>query len=100
MAATQELRDLPVDLVEPNLAQPRRYFDQASLQELAGSLKERGVLQPVLVRSQDDGKYELIVGERRWRAAKLAGLQKIPSLNDTEPINTSARPGPDRTSSC
>jgi ParB family transcriptional regulator, chromosome partitioning protein len=80
MTATQELRDLPVDLVEPNLAQPRRYFDEATLQELAGSLRERGVLQPVLVRFLQDGKYELIVGERRWRAAKLAGLQTIPSL--------------------
>jgi len=80
MAATQELRDLPVDLVEPNLAQPRRYFDQATLQELAGSLKERGMLQPVLVRPWEDGRYELIAGERRWRAAKIAGLQSIPSL--------------------
>ncbi len=80
MAATQELRNLPVDLVEPNLAQPRRYFDQASLQELAGSLKERGVLQPVLVRPSTDSRYELIAGERRWRAAKIAGLQSIPSL--------------------
>ncbi len=80
MTATQELRDLPVDLVQPNLAQPRRYFDQATLQELAGSLRERGVLQPVLVRPSTDSRYELIAGERRWRAAKLAGLQKIPSL--------------------
>jgi len=80
MAATQELRELPVDLVEPNLCQPRRYFDQTSLQELAGSLKERGVLQPVLVRPSADSRYELIAGERRWRAAKLAGLQTIPAL--------------------
>jgi ParB family transcriptional regulator, chromosome partitioning protein len=80
MTPTQELRELPVDLVEPNLAQPRRYFDQATLQELAGSLKERGVLQPVLVRPSADSRYELIAGERRWRAAKIAGLQTIPAL--------------------
>jgi ParB family chromosome partitioning protein len=80
MTPTQELRDLPVDLVEPNLAQPRRYFDQDTLQELAGSIGERGVLQPVLVRPWEDGRYGLIAGERRWRAAKIAGLQSIPSL--------------------
>jgi ParB family transcriptional regulator, chromosome partitioning protein len=80
MAPPQELRNLPVDLVEPNLSQPRQYFDEAALDALAGSIGERGVLQPVLVRSRDDGKYELIAGERRWRAAKIAGLQSIPSL--------------------
>jgi ParB family chromosome partitioning protein len=92
MAPPQELRELPVDLVEPNLAQPRRYFDQATLQELAGSLKERGVLQPVLVRPSADSRYELIAGERRWRAAKIAGLQSIPSLispyDDLEALET------------
>jgi ParB/RepB/Spo0J family partition protein len=75
-----ELRELPVDLIEPNLLQARRYFDQKTLQELASSLRERGVLQPVLVRSGPDGSYELIAGERRWRAAQLAGLQTIPGL--------------------
>jgi len=83
MAPTQELRELPVDVIEPNLAQPRRYFDEATLEELAGSLKERGVLQPVLVRPSADSRYELIAGERRWRAAKLAGLQTIPALIST-----------------
>jgi ParB family chromosome partitioning protein len=80
MAATQELRDLPVEEIEPNLSQPRRYFDEATLEELAGSLKERGVLQPVLVRPSADSRYELIAGERRWRAAKLADLETIPAL--------------------
>ncbi len=80
MTPTQELRDLPVDLVEPNLAQPRQYFDEAALDALAGSIGERGVLQPVLVRPWEDGRYGLIAGERRWRAAKIAGLQSIPSL--------------------
>jgi ParB/RepB/Spo0J family partition protein len=76
----QELRELPLDVIEPNLSQPRRYFDEATLDALADSLRGRGVLQPVLVRSLEDGKYELIVGERRWRAAKIAGLQSIPAL--------------------
>jgi len=78
--AVQELRDLPVEQIEPNLSQPRRYFDEATLEELAGSLKERGVLQPVLVRPLQNGRYGLIAGERRWRAAKIAGLQSIPAL--------------------
>jgi ParB family chromosome partitioning protein len=78
--ALQELRDLPVEQIEPNLSQPRRYFDEATLEELAGSLKERGVLQPVLVRPLKEGKYQLVAGERRWRAAKLAGLETIPAL--------------------
>jgi len=78
--AVQELRDLPVEQIEPNLSQPRRYFDEATLEELAGSLKERGVLQPVLVRPLQNGRYGLIAGERRWRAAKIAGLETIPAL--------------------
>jgi len=77
---SQELRELPVDLIEPNLSQPRRYLDEAALEALAGSVRDRGVLQPVLVRPIEDGKYGLIVGERRWRAAKIAGLQTIPAL--------------------
>jgi ParB family chromosome partitioning protein len=80
MSPSQELRDLPIGLIEPNLLQARRHFDEETLQKLAGSLRERGVLQPVLVRSGPDGAYELIAGERRWRAAKLAGLQTIPGL--------------------
>src|ERR1700689_854123 len=73
-----QLRELPIGLIEPNLLQARRYFDEETLQKLGGSLRERGVLQPVLVRSGPDGSYELIAGERRWRAAQLAGLQTIP----------------------
>jgi ParB family chromosome partitioning protein len=75
-----QLRELPIGLIEPNLLQTRRYFDEETLQKLASSLRERGVLQPVLVRSGPDGSYELIAGERRWRAAQLAGLQTIPGL--------------------
>ena len=77
---SQELREVRVDLIEPNLSQPRRYLDEGTLKELAGSIGERGVLQPVLVRPLKDGRYKLVAGERRWRAAKLAGLQSIPAL--------------------
>jgi ParB family transcriptional regulator, chromosome partitioning protein len=79
-AATQELRDLPVEMIAPNPRQPRRRFDEQALQALAGSLGERGVLQPVLVRPKPGGTYELIAGERRWRAAQLAGLETVPAL--------------------
>jgi ParB family transcriptional regulator, chromosome partitioning protein len=79
-AREDELRELPVELISPNPKQPRRRFDQEGLQALAGSLGERGVLQPVLVRPKVGGTYELIAGERRWRAARMAGLQTIPAL--------------------
>jgi ParB family transcriptional regulator, chromosome partitioning protein len=72
--AAAELRELPVELISPNPQQPRRIFEEASLVALAESLKDRGVLQPVLVRPVPGGTYELIAGERRWRAAQLAGL--------------------------
>lgn len=75
-----ELRRLPVELIVPNPRQPRRTFDEDSLVALAGSFAERGVLQPVLVRPAADGAYELIAGERRWRAAKIAGLTDLPAL--------------------
>jgi len=78
--AGQELRELPVELIGPNPQQPRRRFDEASLQALAHSMKDSGVLQPVLVRPRPGGRYELVAGERRWRAAKLAALEKIPAL--------------------
>jgi ParB family chromosome partitioning protein len=80
MSTTQELRELSLDSILPNPAQPRRHFDEVELRELAGSLGDRGLLQPVLVRPLDDGSYQLVAGERRWRAAKLAGLQSIPAL--------------------
>ena len=75
-----EVEDVPLSLVSPNPFQPRRAFDEAELEELANSVKAKGVLQPILVRKLGDGGYELIVGERRWRAAKLAGLKKIPAI--------------------
>ncbi len=75
-----ELRELPIELISPNPHQPRRRFDQEGLQALAGSLAEQGVLQPVLVRSKPGGTYELVAGERRWRAARIAGLESVPAI--------------------
>jgi ParB family chromosome partitioning protein len=79
-AGAEELRDVPVELISANSRQPRRRFDQAALATLAESLTQQGVLQPVLLRPRPGGRYELVAGERRWRAARLAGLEKIPAL--------------------
>ena len=76
----EDLRMVPVELIAPNPKQPRRTFDEAALEALAGSLRERGVLQPVLLRPVAGGTYELVAGERRWRAAQIAGLATIPAL--------------------
>jgi ParB family chromosome partitioning protein len=75
-----ELRELHVDLVAPNPEQPRKRFEEEALQALADSVRERGVVQPVLVRPRPGGTYELVAGERRWRAARLAGLETLPAL--------------------
>lgn len=72
------LRDVPVDAIQPNPHQPRVHFDEDSLSDLAKSIKEIGVLQPLLVREISKGKYELIAGERRWRAAQRAKLAVVP----------------------
>jgi ParB family chromosome partitioning protein len=76
----EELRQVAVELIGPNPNQPRRHFDEEALTALASSLEERGVLQPVLVRPLPGGRYELIAGERRWRAARLARLEQIPAI--------------------
>jgi ParB family chromosome partitioning protein len=72
--------EVPLDKLSANPHQPRRSFDEGSLQSLADSLKATGLIQPVVARGTDDGSYELIAGERRWRAAKLAGLATIPVI--------------------
>lgn len=77
---TSALIDLPVNSVEPNEHQPRSSFDEETLASLTASIREVGVLQPILVREVGEGRYELIAGERRWRAAKRAGLQVIPAI--------------------
>ncbi len=76
----EELRELALELIVPNPKQPRRDFDEEAMQALAGSLGEQGLLQPVLVRPRAGGTYELVAGERRWRAARLAGLATVPAL--------------------
>ena len=76
----EELRHVPLDLISPSPRQPRRTFDEESLLALAESIKLRGVLQPVLVRPLVSGRYELIAGERRWRAAQVAELETIPAI--------------------
>lgn len=74
--------------IEPNKNQPRQYFDDDSLSELADSIRDHGVLQPLIVRPLSDGSYQLVAGERRWRASRLAGLTEVPvivrALTDSE----------------
>jgi ParB family chromosome partitioning protein len=75
-----ELRELPVGLIKPNPKQPRTNFDADALAGLAASIETSGVVQPLLVRPLHDGSYELIAGERRWRASQQAGLEKVPAI--------------------
>jgi ParB family transcriptional regulator, chromosome partitioning protein len=79
-AAAGELLELPVDLIKPNPDQPRNSFDPEALAALAASIETSGIVQPLLVRPLPDGSYELIAGERRWRAAQQAGLEKVPAV--------------------
>jgi ParB family chromosome partitioning protein len=75
-----DFREVPVALIRPNPDQPRRSFDPESITALAESISEAGVIQPLVVRPLPDGRYELIAGERRWRAAREAGLEIVPAL--------------------
>lgn len=77
---TEELRHVPLELIDPNPRQPRRGFDEDALLALADSIRARGVVQPVLVRPRAGGRFELIAGERRWRAAQLAEVDLIPAV--------------------
>jgi ParB family transcriptional regulator, chromosome partitioning protein len=79
-AAAGELLELPVTLIKPNPNQPRTHFDPDALTALAASIEASGVVQPLLVRPLADGSYELVAGERRWRAAQQAGLEKVPAV--------------------
>lgn len=79
-ASERDFREIPTELISPNPHQPRRVFDEESIVALSESIKLQGVLQPVLVRPIPGGTYELIAGERRWRAAKLAELEMIPAI--------------------
>ena len=75
--AEEAVLELDLDMIEPNRKQPRKYFDETALEELAASLKAYGMIQPIVVKKNGD-YYEIIAGERRWRAAKIAGLTKVP----------------------
>ncbi|MEK7361690.1 MAG: ParB/RepB/Spo0J family partition protein, partial [Pseudomonadota bacterium] len=76
--ASDTLKTLKLEELQPGKYQPRTRMDQASLEELARSLKSQGVMQPILARTLAKGRYEIIAGERRWRAAKIAGLREVP----------------------
>jgi ParB family transcriptional regulator, chromosome partitioning protein len=84
-AGGPELRELEVTQIEPNPDQPRVTFDAAALDALAGSIGSVGLLQPLIVRPLDDGRYELVAGERRWRAARKAGIDRVPAVVRTSP---------------
>ncbi len=73
------INEIDLDLIHPNPNQPRREFDEEALAELADSIRQIGIIQPVTLRQLDDGTYEIIAGERRWRASRLAGLRVIPA---------------------
>lgn len=75
-----ELREIPVDLIQRGRFQPRRDMDPAALQELADSIRQQGVMQPVVVRPISEGRFELIAGERRWRATQMAEMDRIPAI--------------------
>jgi ParB family chromosome partitioning protein len=75
-----ELQQLPVDLIQQSPYQPRRVFQAEALEELAASIRVQGIIQPIVVRRTAHGYYELVAGERRWRAAQMAGLENIPAL--------------------
>lgn len=74
------VNEIPVELIEANPFQPRKNFDEEALEELAESIRELGIIQPLTVREIADNKYQLIAGERRWRAAKLAGIETLPAF--------------------
>lgn len=78
MTESGQPESLPISRIEPKSDQPRSYFDEASLAELASSIAEHGVIQPLTVRKLEGGYYQIIAGERRWRAARMAGLREVP----------------------
>lgn len=79
-ADARELQHLPLDIIQRGKYQPRRDIDPVTLDELANSIRTQGVMQPIVVRSIGNGRYEIIAGERRWRASQQAGLEKIPAM--------------------
>jgi ParB family chromosome partitioning protein len=78
--SNEELKEVEIDLIEPNNLQPRTKFHERQLEELAQSIKENGIVQPILIRKINGSRYQIVAGERRWRAAQQAGLQRIPAI--------------------
>lgn len=78
IGAAEPARDLAIDLLKPNRRQPRRRFEESDLQSLADSIRQQGVIQPIVVTPDGRGSYTIVAGERRWRASRLAGLAKVP----------------------
>ncbi len=78
--AKPQLLDLPIEKLVPGRFQPRKHFEQSQLQELADSIKSAGILQPIVIRAISDTQYEIVAGERRWRAAQLTGMAEVPCL--------------------
>lgn len=76
----EEIQFVEIDRIRPGNQQPRKFFDEKALKELSTSIREKGILQPIIVSRTGDGTFQLITGERRWRASMLAGLKKIPAL--------------------
>lgn len=85
-----ELRSIDVDLIERGPWQPREYFDEEALQELADSIATQGVVQPIVVREKAGGRFEIVAGERRWRATQKAGLSQVPAVIKTFDDQTAA----------
>jgi ParB family chromosome partitioning protein len=80
VTASEEFTEIDIDLIEPNHLQPRTRFDEAQLEELAQSIKLNGVVQPILARKIEGERYQIVAGERRWRAAQRAGIKRIPAV--------------------
>jgi len=89
-AAGDALGTLPIEALQPGRYQPRTRMDPEALAELAGSIKAQGVMQPILVRPLEAGRYEILAGERRWRAARMAGLPEVPALIREVPDRSAA----------
>ena len=83
-----KLKKLPIDIMQPGKYQPRTKIDDASLEELISSIKAQGIIQPIIVRPISDANYEIIAGERRWRAASIAGIHEIPVIIKPMPDKT------------
>jgi len=85
----EEIIPIPVDKIFPSPDQPRKVFDEKSLKELAMSIQEKGIIQPIIVQRAGDGTFKIVAGERRWRASRMAGIEKIPCLIREVKLNDS-----------